>query len=324
MDDVALWQGKRFLPLAPAFLATNYISPIHVFEMDKTAKTLVPLLEPGKVPAAKLRNAISDGKRRDFFYFPETELEATLRFLENIISMVLTDPRLPLGLRCRAIHNLLTARARELFSSRTGLNFYRAVDTVRILTEFVREESEQTIDLLLPMLRRRYTNISHAVNVCVYGLAVSLDFFGWSNHRDYSDLAAAFFLHDIGKSHIAREILQKPGPLFESEWHEVQKHPGYGFTMVEKENILSQENRLVLSQHHERMDGKGYPAAMNGGAIHPHARVCSVVDAFDALTSEREFCAASSTFGALKIMKEDMHTQFDPGIFRSFVLLMKN
>ena len=78
-----------------------------------------------------------------------------------------------------------------------------------------------------------------------------------------------------------------------------------------------------MLQHHERMDSVGYPKALDGDKIHPYARACSIADAFDALTTNRSYKKAITPYDALTVMKEEMHAQFDPDIFKTFVLLMR-
>ncbi|MFW5870582.1 MAG: HD-GYP domain-containing protein, partial [Candidatus Sumerlaeota bacterium] len=100
-----------------------------------------------------------------------------------------------------------------------------------------------------------------------------------------------------------------------------RKHPQYGHDILDEEGELTEESSIIVSQHHERMDAKGYPLGLSGGDIHPYARICSMVDAYDALTTQRSYKPAKEPFVALQIMKEEMHQQFDPDIFQSFVLL---
>jgi HD-GYP domain-containing protein (c-di-GMP phosphodiesterase class II) len=76
-------------------------------------------------------------------------------------------------------------------------------------------------------------------------------------------------------------------------------------------------------QHHERVDGKGYPKRLRGNEIHIYAKICSVADVFDALVSKRPFKAQLKPFEALKIMKDEMLDHFEADVFEKFVLLFK-
>jgi len=136
-------------------------------------------------------------------------------------------------------------------------------------------------------------------------------------------LAPGFFLHDVGKGFVRADILNKPGPLLELEWIEMKKHPQYGNWFLEREKLLTPEARQIVLGHHERSDGQGYPHGLAGSKICEGARMCAVVDAYDALTTARTFRQfAHKPYDALQIMKEEMNSQFDPDIFKAFILMM--
>ncbi len=132
-------------------------------------------------------------------------------------------------------------------------------------------------------------------------------------------------LHDIGKVAIADEILQKPGSLTEQEFELMKKHTMYGKMTLEKyvEEVRHQlfvdtAINMVYS-HHERWDGGGYPEGISGVNIPIEARIMSLADAYDAITSSRVYKAAASHETATSIIKEMSGKQFDPYIVRVFL-----
>lgn len=118
-------------------------------------------------------------------------------------------------------------------------------------------------------------------------------------------------LHDIGKIGIPDETLRKPGPLNEVEWAMIRKHPTMGYNMLADIEFLKHPAEIVLA-HHERWDGHGYPRGLCGEAIPPGARIFSVVDAIDAITSNRPYRAARPFEVALEELKKMRGTQFYP------------
>jgi HD-GYP domain-containing protein (c-di-GMP phosphodiesterase class II) len=96
------------------------------------------------------------------------------------------------------------------------------------------------------------------------------------------------FLHDIGKISIPDDILEKPGRLTESEYDVVKTHPGIGATLIQ-EHPLGELALAAVHQHHERIDGRGYPDQLQGDQISIFARIVAIADAFDALTSTRPY-----------------------------------
>jgi HD-GYP domain-containing protein (c-di-GMP phosphodiesterase class II) len=139
--------------------------------------------------------------------------------------------------------------------------------------------------------------------------------------EDIKEVAAAFFLHDIGKCRVPPDILMKKGPLSPVEWKVIRNHVEDGCKILSEQNLLTREAQIIISQHHERHDGSGYPHNVRGDKIHPHARICSIADVFDGLTSFRPFRKEFSSFEAMKIMKNEMFRDFDPVYFQKFVRL---
>lgn len=128
-------------------------------------------------------------------------------------------------------------------------------------------------------------------------------------------------LHDVGKIGVPDHILLKPGKLTPAEFEVIKTHTTIGKDIVE--SVLANEDSLYLSHckdichhHHERFDGKGYPVGLCGEDIPISARIVSVVDVYDALTSVRIYKPAYSHEEAIKIIQEGAGTQFDPVIVR--------
>ena len=125
-------------------------------------------------------------------------------------------------------------------------------------------------------------------------------------------------LHDIGKLGISMNILNKPGALSEEEFIHVKTHPQLGDSIVEPVSFL-REPRAIILHHHERYDGKGYPAGLKGMDIPLGARILAVADSFEAMMSDRPYRKAMSLAEALKEMKVNSGTQFDPVIVKAFI-----
>jgi putative nucleotidyltransferase with HDIG domain len=139
---------------------------------------------------------------------------------------------------------------------------------------------------------------------------------GW-DEADVEVLRMGAALHDVGKLRVSERILRKPGPLDEGELAEMRRHPEEGALMVAKVRSL----RLVVPAvlyHHERWDGSGYPVGIEGEGIPPEARVLAVVDAFDAMTSDRPYRRAMTDRLAVAELERCAGTQFDPEIVRVF------
>jgi HD-GYP domain-containing protein (c-di-GMP phosphodiesterase class II) len=125
-------------------------------------------------------------------------------------------------------------------------------------------------------------------------------------------------VHDVGKILIPGEVLHKQGALDEEEWKAVRRHPFDGARMLLEVSPPAGVCRVV-GEHHERWDGRGYPAGLRGEEIDFNARVVAVADAFDAMTSVRPYRPAAGTEAAAAELERCAGTQFDPEVVLSFL-----
>ena len=138
---------------------------------------------------------------------------------------------------------------------------------------------------------------------------------------DLNRLVRAALLHDIGKSRIPVEILNKPGPLNPEEFRLMQRHPEIGAVLLEAQGDFEPAVIDVVRHHHERIDGKGYPDRLAGTAISDLVRIISICDVFSALTERRTYRQPASGPEALAIMVE-AQGHLDPDLLRAFAPVM--
>lgn len=130
-------------------------------------------------------------------------------------------------------------------------------------------------------------------------------------------------LHDIGKVGVSELILCKPGPLDAEEWEEMRQHPLIGEKICESLRF-AEDVCPMIRYHHERWDGEGYVDGLAGGQVPLLARVLSVVDAFDAMTSDRPYRSALPLEEALRRLRHGAGTQSDPAIIAVFAEMMED
>jgi putative two-component system response regulator len=126
-------------------------------------------------------------------------------------------------------------------------------------------------------------------------------------------------MHDIGKIGIPDHILQKEGSLDEDEWKIMKDHPNFGAEIIgdDKNELLRLAGEIALA-HHEKYDGTGYPRGLKGKDIPLSARIITIADVFDALTTKRPYKEAWDTQTALQYMEKNTGKHFDPEIFAVF------
>ncbi|MES9831378.1 MAG: HD-GYP domain-containing protein [Candidatus Thiodiazotropha sp. DIVDIV] len=137
---------------------------------------------------------------------------------------------------------------------------------------------------------------------------------------DVARITLAGFLHDLGKVGIADVVLKKPTRLTESEYDLVKTHPSIGVRIIAGHPLAPLIETAIL-QHHERPDGAGYPDGLDDENISSDSRIVSICDAFDAMTSTRPYRRGLSPEKALKVIKFNLHTQFDGNFGHVFLEL---
>lgn len=157
----------------------------------------------------------------------------------------------------------------------------------------------------------------HLERCRVYGMAL-MQALGIAD--DYPDAEYGFLLHDAGKVGIPERILGKPGPLTAAEWRVMRTHPLIGYQLTSGIPFLKGAAEIVR-YHHEMFDGSGYPEGLRAEEIPMPARVFSIVDAFDAMTTDRPYRAALPLEYAAEEIERMGGTQFDPDVARVFAPL---
>ncbi|MCX7634924.1 MAG: HD-GYP domain-containing protein [Syntrophales bacterium] len=183
---------------------------------------------------------------------------------------------------------------------------------------------EHTTYYLVNLTDHDFSTYTHSVNVGVLGVALAKRLFQGVKEHDLEALGVGFFLHDLGKTKVALEIINKPGRLTDEEMRQMRRHPGEGYRILVETRQITEESRLIVLQHHERMDGTGYPKGLRGDEIHIYGRLCAIADVYDALTSERPYKRKLTPFEALKIMRDEMLNHFQKELFERFVLLFRS
>lgn len=222
--------------------------------------------------------------------------------------------------KSRLVYEHAREMMKRLYEAPAAENIQACKEAVASITDLVLADDATAANLVRITHHDPYT-YTHSVNVGVLSLLLTKSLFRRSEGHDLHELGASFFLHDIGKVNISTRVLNKPGPLDDAELVDIRGHPEQGYRLLKAAGALSEECRTVILQHHERFDGTGYPSRAAGEDIHVYARICSVADVYDALTSERAYKTRMSPFDALRLMRDEMLNHFEKQTFEHFVRL---
>ena len=209
-------------------------------------------------------------------------------------------------------------RAHRLFADLRAQHDLRDIDrrTLRVEGTFldvVRQWGESIES------KDSYTQ-GHCVRVADLGCAIARRL-GWDDHRLFWFRVGAL-LHDVGKIDIPAAILNKPDRLTSEEWALMRSHPEAGLELLRGIDFPEDVLPIVLS-HHEKWDGTGYPHGLTGEAIPLSARILGLADVYDALATDRSYKPGLPHAEAMRIMRGNSGTHFDPDLYREFEAIMQ-
>lgn len=245
-----------------------------------------------------------------FLYVRSDQHKLYRRMLNSRLEEIFADEGMHTAERTRFIRSACSRMIEDV------LLFPGSADAVEGVVDIAKQfanwshSDPGTFSYLLDMSAHDFLTLTHMVNVGVgCGMLVR------EMHPDDPELLAVAIqgglLHDVGKRGMSPDLLNKEGRLDPKEWEILKRHPMQGYEELKEHHGIPQFVLEMARDHHERLDGKGYPRGVRDGLITYAARVCTVVDVYDALTAARPYRAAIHPLEVLKLMADGEGTQFD-------------
>lgn len=222
---------------------------------------------------------------------------------------LLLDRSLPVLQRLAAVHDLTRESLIEQFESRHFDSLIKTCQHYGAASVAVLGDDPVTVAEVREGLHHDRSLATHATNVAAYSalLGRRLGFAA----TDLAQLVTGALLHDLGMLDIEGVVLNKPGRLFDCERRLVQGHPALGLQRVIERNDLVEGTMMMIYQHHERMNGSGYPVGVAGEEIHTWSRVCAIADVFSALTCGRPQRQSVNPQTAAAVLDRGAGSDFD-------------
>ena len=194
------------------------------------------------------------------------------------------------------------------------------VEKVHHAGSVIAESVLRNVDAMVSLTRLKkhdpYTAM-HCMNVCTLVTAMALH--DGVSPSELPMITTATLLHDVGKTRVPLEILNKPGRFEPHELQEMRKHATYSGDIMHEMGGFTEEAIAIATQHHEMMDGSGYPLFLKGNDVHPYARLTAVADVYDALTAKRVYKPAMPMYQALLRIHKNKGTEFEEHAVDLFV-----
>ena len=184
-------------------------------------------------------------------------------------------------------------------------------------------ERKNVFSDLLTVMTHDYSTFSHIMNTCTCCVALA-EAYGVRDRTSLSEIGQGALLHDVGKRYISAKLLNKTTPLTKDEQDLIRQHPARGFEELCLRGDLNWGQLMMIYQHHERCDGRGYPTGVVGNDIHEWARLCSVADVHDAITRDRAYHKGASTREAMEYMEREAGHSFDKEISQCWIAALNS
>lgn len=203
--------------------------------------------------------------------------------------------------------------------SGSSVNLHELTPSFTTVIDSILQEitgNDEAISMLSDVVSFDSYVFHHSLNVTVYTIALGKKL--GLNEKELKDLGLGAILHDVGKMGIPINILNKTGQLTKEEYEIIQSHSEKGFEMIRKSVDLSLLTAHCAYQHHERLDGSGYPRQLSSKDIHYYAKIIGVADVYDAVTSNRVYRKAFLPHEALELLYSGADILYDKHIIEVF------
>lgn len=244
---------------------------------------------------------------------PEEEKISPLA--QSIIEKIRVDDSTKVNLS-ESVKKRVAQGIQYLYNNTESQDFTDATNNIaNDLMHAISDNDAIAVDIGALKISDEYT-FKHSVDVATMAMIVAKQH-GLKKEQIY-EIGVAGLLHDLGKSKIPNEVLNKPARLTDEEFEIMKQHSVYGYNILKGKESVSDQVRLGVLQHHEKVNGKGYPMGVMADRMHPYAKILSVVDIYDALVTARPYKKAFSQRDAVEMIMS-MTDELDLDVMKSFL-----
>jgi HD-GYP domain-containing protein (c-di-GMP phosphodiesterase class II) len=242
-------------------------------------------------------------------------------YIEKNIGTLVDDPKVPAAQKADLIYSVSKGVLIDIFDNPRSSDIVQRTASITGPTVDYLLKGKDSLQNLISIMSYDYYTFTHCVNVCVFSVAMANQIGGFSRD-EINALATGALMHDIGKSEIPKEILNKPGRLTPDEFEVMKQHVIWGEKIMTETHKMNLDNISAMSHHHERVNGQGYPRGLSMDQIHLHGRIVGIVDCFDAMTTRRPYQNAMEAFEAMQLMKGKLADSYDQSLLNHLITLL--
>ena len=253
-------------------------------------------------------------------YIHKKDMKDFRNYLEENLEMLLKSEDVPIQRKAEALHESTVNVIQDVFDNpRSGEPIKRSKEIIGHTVDFILAAPQSFVNLLR-IRKHDYYTYTHSVNVCTFLVSLS-QANGIQDKNTLKAVGEGGLLHDLGKSKIPAAIINKPGKLVKAEWEIMKQHPVFGVEIAKETREISDISLTIISQHHERPQGNGYPRGLKGDELDIFARMASIVDVYDAITTNRSYSTARNAMEAAQFLLEHKE-DFYENLLKSFIKML--
>ncbi len=313
---------QGFRPIDLKYLKGDFQESFEIFYKTEAFGTTQYVLFVSADPQHqdKARKLIEEKEGTEDFFIKEDDLNKYYCQATAHLRDMIADPNLSLEDKTRKIYDVSKEIMKDFFEFNASPKILKSSEEVVEIMDDCLSDADADFHAIFEVTSNDYYTYTHSVNVGLYCLAYGVKTEMGSN--DIRNLGLAGMLHDVGKSKIEPDILNKNGRLTDEEFEIIKGHSPQGKEILESMRCYPSCVLQVAGQHHEKYDGTGYPNGLVGEEIAHFARICKVTDVYDALTTRRSYKKALAPFDALTVMNKEMKHEFDHKVLANFIKFM--
>ena len=310
---------KKFISIDKRLLTEGQKLNFEVYEPNESKSAMTLFLQSDSVLDGTAKVQLREVEQ---LYVDEMSYQEYEKYITQHIQTIVKDPELPLDDKAAILYESATRILEQLFENPESLEALK--ESKEVVNSFIETALSDlsAVQSLMKITAHDYYTHTHSINVSIY--TICLGTYLKLSKEVLSDLGTSALLHDIGKSQIDYEIINKNGALSDEEFTQMKYHAAFGYDIALNLGITDREILSGIRHHHEKMDGHGYPDGIEKKNISQFARIIGVCDLFDALTTKRSYKEPFSSFDALALMKSRMDTHLDMDVVNQFIMMLRD
>ena len=261
-------------------------------------------------------------QKHSYLYVPETQRK---KYFSQLVKSKSTENQKVEALKTIAIEHL-----ESIFYAEKNLNNFlsqieQSKDIVDLIVDLVQHQKMNDLQKIIGQLGYHDTyTFDHSINVCMYSIVFYKFLKPQASRFELATAGMSGLLHDLGKIKVSNKILNNVGPLTDEDFSIIKKHPNYGYELLKtcdcesiSSDMLTEIEKVVL-QHHENVNGTGYPYGIMSDEISFLSKLVAIIDFFDAVTTKRSYHEALEVKDALSLMEKSVGRKIDNNLFNNF------